>query len=884
MPAWLAVALARLRGLFAGRADDADFDEEVRSHLEMLVDEHLRRGVSMAEARRAARLAFGGSMQTLERHRENRSLPLVESTMQDVRYAGRSLVRYPTFSVVAIVTLAIGIGAGAAVLSFAGAVLLKPLPYARPQALVRIFETNPLKKWTRNVASPANYADWKSRNRSFTDVAAYEQFSNTGSGASDVFLTGLGEPQGLKSLGVSGNLFRALGRPPLLGRTFADEEELEGKSRVAVLSYGLWQSAFGGDPQIVGRQITLSGRTFEVVGVMPRDFFFPGRDVQIWLPFGYAPAVFQMVRRPHYLGVVARLRAGVTLAQARHDLDSVAAALEREYPDTNTQMGVRLEGFHDSLAYQSRPALLMLSGAVGLLFLVMCVNLANLQLGRGASRLRELAIRRAIGAGRGRLVRQLVTEGIVVSVIGGAVGLGLAAAGHSALIAFAASAVPLFADVALDRSVALIAAALTLAAPVVFAIVPALAGTNAVALTDRTDAGSRHTSTLRSTLVASEVALSLMLIVTALLLVRSLSRLQEVDPGFNPDHVAAFTIALPAARYPNGASKLAAFREIERRLTAVSGISAVGASSSIALRGYTWTGDATVEGRASTDYERELRHQSVLTGYFRTMGIRLLSGRLLDDHDVESQPPVTVVNKTLETQYFRGALAVGKRITFGRPQDNAPWVTIVGVVDDEKQDGLDRAPQPEVYSPVAQKMQNPMTFVLRVPGNPSSALAAARSEVHAVDKDLALTDVVTLSDLVHESTSDERFRTILLSGFAGVALFLAALGIYGVLAYWVTQRMRELGIRLALGAQGAAIFRTVVGEGMRPVAIGGAAGIAGAFAAGRLVKALLFGVEALDPFVYSSAIGVLALAAFLASALPALRATRVDPLVVLREE
>src|SRR6185295_14872397 len=300
----------------------------------------------------------------------------------------------------------------------------RPLPYANPARLVRVFETNPLRNWTRNIASPANYADWKAQNTVFTDIAAYEQFNFNGSGASEIFLTGQGEPQGLKSLGVTGNLFKVLGAPPLLGRIFTDEETFEGRARVAILSYGLWQSAFAGDPGIIGRSITLSGRTYDVVGVMPRAFFFPGRDVHLWLPVAYQPSIFTQSRRPHWLGVAARLKPGITMEQAQQDMDSVARGLEQRFPDTNTRMGVRLEGFHDSLAYAPRPALLMLSGAVGLLFLIVCANIANLQLGRATARVRELAIRRALGAGRRRLVRQLLTESLIVSAIGGALGFG----------------------------------------------------------------------------------------------------------------------------------------------------------------------------------------------------------------------------------------------------------------------------------------------------------------------------------------------------------------------------------------------------------------------------------------------------------------------------
>ena len=422
--AWLAVAVARVRGLFFRRADDEDFEAEIASHRQMLVDEHVRRGMSEADARRAARLAFGGSMQTVEHHRDHRSLPIVETTLQDLRYALRSLRRQPTFALVAIATLAVGIGAGTSVFSVAGAVLLRPLPYARPHELVRVFETNPLRRWTRNIASPANFWDWKNQNTVFTEMAAYEQFSNNGSGAGFFYLTGQGEPQAVTSLGVSGNLFRTLGVSPLMGRTFADDEMYEGKHFVAVLSYGLWQSAFGGDRGIVGRHITLNGRTFAVVGVMPREFFFPGKDVQMWVPFGYSPNAFVQNRRPHYLGVIGRMKPGVTLAQASQDMDRIARGLEQRYPDTNTKMGVRLEGFQDSLAFESRPALLMLSGAVALLFVIVCVNIANLQLGRGAGRAKEIVIRNALGAARGRLVRQLLTESILLSAAGGALGVG----------------------------------------------------------------------------------------------------------------------------------------------------------------------------------------------------------------------------------------------------------------------------------------------------------------------------------------------------------------------------------------------------------------------------------------------------------------------------
>jgi putative ABC transport system permease protein len=876
--------VSRVRGVFRSRAEDEDFDRELDTHLALLIADNIRRGMTPDEARRAALVRFGGPMQIKEQRHDDRGLPFVETTLQDVRYALRSIVRYRAFSLVAIATLAIGIGAGTSVFGIASAVLLRPLPYRDPEQLVRVFETNPLKGWTRNIASPANYADWKKQNTVFTDIAAYEQFSSNGSGASDVFLTGVGEPQGLKALGVTGNLLSVLGAAPLMGRTFTDDETFEGKARVVVISFGLWQSAFGGDPAIIGRAITLSGRRYDVVGVMPRGFFFPGRDVQLWLPVAYQPSIFVNSRRPHWLGVIARRGPGVSLAQAQEAMTSIARGLERQYPDTNTQMGVRLENFHDSLAFEPRPALLMLSGAVGVLFLIVCANIANLQLGRAVTRARELSIRRALGAGRGRLVRQLLTESIVISAAGGVLGFALAVGANAILARVLAASLPLFADVRVDRSVVLCAAALSLIAPLVFGVLPALASSGPDGPGDRGGTASRSTGALRSLLVAAEVALSIVLVVGSMLLVRSLLRLQDVDPGFNPDRVVTFTLTLPSARYPDSKARLLAFTDIERRLREQPGVQSVGASSTIALRGYTWTGDGTVEGRAPTDYERELRHQSVTPDYFKTMGIRLLEGRWFDDRDRVDQPQVVIVNDALAKKYFRGAGAVGKRITFGRPQDNAPWITIVGVVADEKQDGMDKPAQPAAYRSISQQMQNPLTFVMRTSIQADGAIALARTQVGAVDRDLALTDVTTLQAVVDGSMGDHRFRTTLLSVFAGIALFLAALGIYGVLSYFVSQRSRELGIRLALGAKRSALFGLVIGQGIRPVAAGAAIGLTVAVGLTSVMQSLLYGVQALDPLTYVIALALLGTIAVTACAAPALRATRVDPLVALRDE
>jgi putative ABC transport system permease protein len=887
MSTWFTILASRIRGLLMWRRLDEEFDLEVAAHLELLTQDNIRRGLPPDEARRQAILRFGGPVQIKEQQHEDRSLPFIETTMQDIRYGIRALRKSPAYSLVAIATLAIGIGAGTAVFSFVSAVLFRALPYKAAGELVRIFETNPLRKWTRNNAAPANYADWRSRNKSFTDIAAYEQFNADGSGASDVFLTGYGEPQGLKALSVSGNLFLVLGAVPLLGRTFVEEEQWEGRSRVAILSYGLWQSAFGGDPGIVGTTITLSGRGYDIVGVMPRTFFFPGRDVQLWTPFGYTPQQVAGSRRPHWLGVIARMRPTVSFEQARDDMTGIARQLEQQYPDTNTQMGLRLEPLHESYASKPRTALLMLSGAMGLLFLIVCANIANLQLGRGVSRTRELTIRRALGAGRARILRQLLTESLILSTIGGVLGFGLAALTRLALTRYAASAIPLFAVVQIDRTVMFFAIALSLLAPVIFGIVPALNTSRSEQVGERGESASRETGALRNLLVATEVALSVVLVVGAVLLVRSLARLQDVDPGFTRDHAITFTMTLPSARYADNAARYRAFMDIERRLREQPGVQAVGATSTLALRGFTWSGDTTIEGRAGSDYERDTRHASTTPTYFSAMGIRLLAGRLFDAGDTRDKPQVTIVNETLARRYFRpltNDAVVGRRVAFGRPQDNSSWVTIVGVVADEKQDGMDRPAEPTEYSSLGQRIQNPLTFVVRTTIDTDAAFAAARAQIRGVDKDLALTQIATLQNVVDTSMADATFRTTLLSVFAGIALLLAALGIYGVLAYFVSQRSRELGIRLALGARPEALFRMVVWQGMRPVAIGAALGLAGAVAVTTLMQSLLFSVTPVDPGAYVVATTVLAAIAISACAVPAMRATQVDPLVALRCE
>lgn len=875
----------RLFGFAARRGWERDMADEFESNLQMHIDDNVRAGMDRDEARRAAILRFGAPSQSSESYRDRRSLPFLDTVVQDLRYAARALRKNSGFAVVAVLTLGLGIGANTAMFSVVEAVLLRPMPYPQPDRLIEIAEVNPLKGWTHTVASPANYADWRKMNTVFTDIAAAMGMQQTGGIDFNLSLTGYGEPQMLKAIGCTGNLFDVLDVKPLLGRTFTFDETFVGH-RVAMLSYGLWQSAFNRDPAIVGKKIELNGIGYSVIGVMGPDFFFPDRQVQIYVPFGITPDVFAKMRRAHWMSVIARLRPGITLGQARAQMATIAHRLEQAYPDTNTQMGVRLDEFHETLTWKSRTALLMLFGAVALLFLIVCSNVANLQLGRAASRTREIGIRQALGAGRGRLIRQLLTESALLSLLGGVAGIVLAVAARRAILHFAPSAIPSFAELRIDGWVALFSVAVTFGAPLLFGIVPALTASRPERLRDRSETGTPGGEWTRTALVTAEVALSVVLVAGAGLFIRSLIALDHVDPGFNPEHAIGFRVGFPQARYPSDASRAHAVREIERRLRAYPQVRAVGVAMVLPLGGASWTGDATPEGRSGDDYERELRHNMVTPGYFTAAGIRLSHGRLFDDLDAQREPDAIVVNESLERHYFRGQNAVGKTLKFGRPSDpdKDSWVRIIGVIEDEKQDGMDAPVKPEAFSILTDKDSfTPVSFALR--GSDDGAMmAAATREIHQLDKDLVVSNIAPLAAAVHAATGDQRFRTSLISIFAGIALLLAALGVYGVLAYSVTRRSRELGIRMALGAPRSRMFGMVVRDGMLPVAAGLVLGVAGAWIGSGLVRSLLFGVAPNDVPTLGATIGVLTATALCACMVPAARAIGVDPLVSLREQ
>jgi predicted permease len=804
----------------------------------------------------------------------------------DLRHAVRTLSRERGFTAVAALTLTLGIGTTTAMYSVAHAVLWRPLPYTQPDRLVEIWETNPLIGWTDAQVASANFADWQKRNTVFSGIAAYQGGGVKADSGANVFLTGQGDPQRLKALRVSGNLFDLLGAKPLLGRTFRDEETFAGKSRVVILSYALWQSVFAGDPHMVGRNISLNQTSFQVVGVMPEGFFFPNRNLQVWIPFGFQPQAFYSLRRPHGLRVVARMRPGVAVDQAQSQMSAIAAQLEREYPDTNTKMGVGLRPFRDWTVGETRSPLLVLLGAVGFLLLIVCANVANLQLSRGVRRGREIAIRTALGASRWQIASQLLSESLVVSLLGGALGFGVAFALRALLLKAAPAALPLLSEVRLDWDVAAFNLAVSLLAPALFGVIPAFSTQRSETLTDRAHVSSRFGRRARSVLVAGEIALSVMLVAGAGLLVESLLRLERVNPGFDTQNVVSFNLQFTGARYRQEQPIIDALQAVERQFRADARVERVGAISGLPLRGSVWTGAATIEGESADRYERNVWHKSITPDYFRAIGTPLLHGRMLEERDCQpSAQPVMIINETFARKWFPGNDATGKRINFGRPTEKGnPWVTIAGVVADAKQDSMDKAVLPEVYLPFPADVEPSVTFVVRGSADVDQIARKARDAVRAVDASLTPTDVISMRELVSGSVQQERFRTALLSGFAVAALLLASIGIYGVLAYLVTQRTREIGIRMALGAPQAQVISMVFRQGMTPVAYGVAIGIAGGFACARLIRTFLYGVDATNPGTYAAAAAVLLAVAMCACLVPARRASRVDPTLALRDE
>jgi len=813
--------------------------------------------------------------------------------MEDLRYALRGLRRSPGFTAVAVIALALGIGANTAIFSVVNAVLLRPLPYRDSGRLVVVDERRITGPEVHNV-SPANFLDWREQNRVFDPISAAFLWG--------VNLTGRGEAEQISGLQVTSNLFTLLGAQAELGRTFLPEEGQPGAKRVVLLSHALWQRRFGSDPGIVGQAIALSGESYTVAGVMPAGFGFPpywATRAELWAPMQF-DARFASMRGGRMLRVFGRLKPGVSLKQAQAEMDLITERLRRQYPGENAEMGALVQPMHEKVVGSIRPALLVLLGAVGCVLLIACANVANLLLARATGRQKEMAIRTAVGAGSGRIIRQLLTESLLLSMVGGAVGLLLAAWGVQALIAAlgrtltqGAGIIPRFQEIGIDLPVLGFTLALTLVTGIVFGLAPALQSTNLDLnglLKDSAGGGIKLGGRRsRATLVVAEVALAEVLLIGAGLLLHSFWQLQQVDPGFRAEHVLAAEVSVAGSGFVD--RQLPFYTQLMQKLEALPGVMSVGAINHLPLAGDIWTFDFTVEGLPTPPpgQEPSAAYRIISPRYFGTMGTPLMRGRAFDAHDVEGEPMVAIISEAMARRNWPNQDPIGKRFKMGHADSTNPWLTVAGVARNVKQSEWAEEPGPELYLPYLQHPEyfsghasSYMTFVVRTTGDPAALASAFRHEVAAFDRNLPVSNMATLEAVVSDAQWRPRFNMLLLSIFAATALALAVVGIFGVISYAVAQRTREIGIRMALGAKPGDVLALVVKQGLGLALAGVAIGLSAAAVVTRGMSSLLYGISATDPLAFAGVSVVLIAAALTATYLPARRAAKVDPMISLR--
>jgi putative ABC transport system permease protein len=801
----------------------------------------------------------------------------METLLRDIRYGVRGLLKRPGFTAIALLALALGIGANTAIFSLVNAVLLRPLPFGEPDRLVWVYG-NIRNGGNRASVSPLDYLDYRKQN------TAFEEFAAMISVPVPLNFTGGGEPERLTAGAVTGNYFQALGAKPALGRTFVLENEKPGSDQVAVLSYALWQKRFGGDPGIVNKTVILDGKPCAVIGVMPADFSFP-QSAELWVPLNFDASPGMKQRKAHFLRPIGKLKPGVTLAQAQADTDAVARRLEEQYPDTDTGWNLRLVSLREQLVGNTRPTLFILFGAVGFVLLIACANVANLLLVRAAGRQKEIALRTALGAGRFRIVRQMITESVLLALVGGALGMLLAFWGVDLLVTLSEGSIPPTAHVRIDATVLGFTLLISLLTGVLFGLAPALR-TMKLNLSESLKEGGRtpgegaQRNRTRSVLVVFESAVAVVLLIGAGLLVRSLIQLQNTSPGFDAHNILTMNVQLPEEKYATPEKAANFFSQLESRIGSLPGVESVGLVSELPLSGQPNDMPYSIEGRpaASMDQMFDDDFRRVNSKYFSALRIPLLRGRTFTEQEVRESARVVVISELLARQTFPNEEPIGKRLVMS--MGNQPF-EIIGIVGDIRHRALESRPAAAMYMPT---YETGMNLVIRTKGEPTSIAAAARKEVQGIDPDQPVAAVRTMEQWLDTSTSGPRYRTTLLALFALVALVLAATGIYGVMSYSVSQRTHEIGVRMALGARQLDVLKLVVRQGMSLVVVGVALGLFGAFALTRVMSSLLFGVTAKDPLTFLSVAAVLTLIAFIACYLPARRATKVDPLVALRYE
>jgi putative ABC transport system permease protein len=915
MPDWKRIVQRQLAPLRLPPARELEIAEELAQHLEAVYEAALAAGASEPEARQQALAQIhDGRLLECELSRAERAFaactfqqPLefierkggmrMESLWQDLRFGARMLGKRPAFTLIAVLTLALGIGASTAIFSVVNGVLLRPLPFAEPERIVTLWEHNPKDGLERDDVSPANFLDWRERNRSFADLASVNPYS--------LDYQGKTAPETWQAALVSEGFFNLLGVNAYVGRTFLPEEYRDGinfddnrqvKSFPVVLSYQLWQQRFGGDRALIGQTLSLDGLPATVVGVLPPEFqlrlFEQERQV-------YAPQApdegWRQQRRATYLKILGRLKPEVSLEQARADLRTIAAQLEAEYPRTNGGVGVTVVSLPDHLTGQVRPALWILFGAVGFVLLIACANVANLLLTRGAEREREFAIRAALGAGRGRLLRQLLSESLLLALAGCAAGLLLAYWGITAIIALSPGNIPRLELVKLDYATLLFAAALSTATALLFGLAPALQFSrpelqHSLKEAALTASGRPVRRRLRGALVVAEVALSLVLLVGAGLLLRSFVTLLQTDPGFAAERVVALQ-AFIQDRYPKAEQRVAYAQAVLDKLRSVPGVTAAGLTTALPFLESSLSTSLpfTVEGRPVPPLGQEPTvFWSVATPeYFDTIGVRLLRGRMFNEFDKIDAPPVALISETMARRHFPNEDPIGRKlVTRGRQRGNGPQqaVEIVGIVSDVRHDGLDKEPRAEHYRPFHQIPNGSLIFAVRTSADPATLIPTLKARLWEVNTTQPLYAVETLDKLVFASLQTRRFSLVLLGAFAALALALAVVGIYGVMSFVTAQRTHEIGIRMALGAGAGDILRLILRQGMQLTLLGIGAGLAAALLLTRLLRTLLYGVSTSDPLTFAGVALLLMLVALAACWLPARRATRIDPLSALRHE
>jgi putative ABC transport system permease protein len=869
-----------------------DLDQDIRDFIERETQDNIERGMSPEEARYAALRKFGNVTRVKEETQEVWTFVWPEQLWQDVRVGLRQLRRNPGFAGVAVLTLALGIGVNTAIFSVVNAVLLRPLPFAAPQQLVSAVSTR-LRGNVPDNASYPDFADWRAQNHVFSQMAAYDTDNFT--------LTGQGEAMHIQGAVVSADLFSLLGVKPVLGRAFLPAEDSLPAANGAfaiILSHRLWRERFNAQPAIVGRTIQIDNRDFTVVGVMPAGFQFPieAEPADFWMTmainFVTVPGQPSMAeqRGAHFLDVIARLKAHVSRAEAQVEMSTIVSRLNKQYPDIAPR-GVEVVPEIDRVAGPARPALLILFVAVGCVLLIACANVANLMLAQGASRQKEMAVRAALGAGRGRMVRQLLTESVLLALLGGALGATLGFLGISGLISLLPVDIPRLAGVRIDSPVLLFTLLVSMLTGVLFGIAPA-GQASRLDFVESLKEGGRglsedlHHSRGRGLLVVADVAVAAVLLIAAGLLINSFLRLQRVDPGFNPQNVLTFKMDLPYVRY-SGPRQTQFFARAIEQLRHLPGVLSVSAVLPLPLDGDEVGTVLTIEGQPVAEGDRPRTGYSwVEPGYFGTVGIPLIKGRDFSSADDLETTPVVIINQSLARRFFPDQDPIGKRIKPGidNGYKTSPLREIVGVVGDVRQYGLMSAPGPEVYVPLAQSPLGSMNFVVRTEVDPLSAVGAVRREMAEMDKDLPFYGVKTFNQYLGQGFAQPRFLTLLLGIFAALALGLAAIGLYGLVSYSASRRTHEIGIRMALGAEKGEVLRLVVGQGFKLTILGLAIGIAGSFAVTRFLSSLLYDVKPTDPVTFIGVALIVAGVALLASYVPARRATKVDPMVALRYE